>query len=103
MRISNSDSHQLRIYQGQIDQARQPEPQVDTAKQQASARRAEARDTVEISQSAQMLERASRAAETGQVTPPERLEELQKQVQNDTYQVPLAQLTARLLSGSIFS
>jgi hypothetical protein len=54
-------------------------------------------DSVELSVNAQLLQKVMQELRTDEGTPAERLNTLRQQVQDDSYEVPMQQLTEQLL------
>lgn len=97
MKVSNSGNSSLQqIYQHQTDRSAQGDPAAHAAAP-ATGRR----DSIELSNQAQLLQKATQAANRVDEDRLDRIARLREQVQNDSYEVPVEQL-ATLLGPALF-
>lgn len=95
MKITNSNNQNLqRLYRRPLDRSQHAGEQSKPGLSKTTG----ARDSIELSGRAHLLETARQQIEKADLAASDRIAQLQEQVQNDTYQVPLQQLTARLMT-----
>lgn len=94
MKINANNQHIQQIYQSQTERAGQGQE----ASGVSANRSADRKDSVELSNHAQLLQKATQEVDRQDVDRSERIAKLQSQVRNDTYQVPVQQLAARMMS-----
>ncbi len=94
MKINSSNQNIQQLYQSQTERTGQGHESSG-----ASANRtADRKDSVEVSNHAQLLQKAAQEVDRKEVGRSERIAKLQEQVRGDTYQVPVQQLATRMMS-----
>jgi len=94
MKISGLQNQSLQqTYNKQVERARSAGAGVG----RGEATHKSAGDSVELSANAQLLQKVMQELRTDEGTPAERLNTLRQQVQDDSYEVPMQQLTEQLL------
>ncbi|RME66351.1 MAG: flagellar biosynthesis anti-sigma factor FlgM [Caldilineae bacterium] len=95
MQIAGSHNHPLRsLHPGQIERPQSAAMNVPAASQGAS-------DSVELSESARLIQQVLQEIDASAPTSPQRLAELREQVQQGLYQPPVEQLAA-ILAKELF-
>lgn len=95
MKINSSSHNNLhQVYQNQTERTGHGQE----GAQGAANRGLDRKDSVELSNQAQLLQKAAQEVDRNDTVRLERIAKLQDQVRNDTYQVPVQQLATRLLS-----
>jgi negative regulator of flagellin synthesis FlgM len=95
MKVTQSSNQNLQqIYQSSLERTGQS----NQTSQPSHSRPSEQNDSVEVSYQAQLLQKAVQEVERDEPARLQRIAKLREQVQDDSYQVPVQQLAARLLN-----